>query len=378
MGWTLKDIEKRIVYFKGKLKQERNLFKRRNIKETINSLEGILEYFNEEFDTSVTPFKEVMVTDKHFIGHYHKLNPYILDFADTFSEEQVDFITELNKDTSINPTRIMTVTKEFYDSIKDTRFTDLFLDMYGNHDFYVNFRPATEQNTRNHTAITFNVFNSPEVFLLVNYSKNLNDYLAMIHEYAHAISCRLYTYNSVDFGKYPFNETDAIFFEMLANEQLSKHSEHEIDALVIDLDRFFDYASYAVTIQAKLELYSLLERNRKMNIHDIIKFLRESQRLDRDGIKDVLHEEMYKMFSYSMSYLVAIELFLLYRVDPKKALDALYDFICLSGKSSIDHLNLLKDKYNIVPGKNTHIYFQEIKDRVEGMKNDKKVQYTIK
>ena len=28
MGWTLKDIEKRIVYFKGKLKQERNLFKR--------------------------------------------------------------------------------------------------------------------------------------------------------------------------------------------------------------------------------------------------------------------------------------------------------------------------------------------------------------
>lgn len=378
MGWTLKDIEKRIAYYKSRLKQEKNPFKRKNIKETITSLEGIIEYFEDENDYSLPSFKEVMVTDKHFIKHYHKLNPYVLDFCDRFSEESLDFITSLNRNKNITPTRIMTVTKEFYDGIKDRRFTDLFDDMYEKHRFYVNFRPATKQNTRNNTAITFNIFNSPEVFLLVNYSKNINDYLAMIHEYAHAISCRIYKYNSVDFGKYPFNETDAIFFEMVANEKLSKNSEHEIDALVVDIDRFFDYALNAVIIQAKLELYSLLEHNPRMKRSDIIKFLKEELRLEQDTINDVLHQEMYKMFSYSMSYLVAIELFLLYRVDEQKALDALYDLICLSGKSSIDHLNLLKNKYGIVPGANTHIYYQELKDRVEGMKNDKKVQYTIK
>lgn len=378
MGWTLKDIEKRIAYYKSRLKQEKNPFKRKNIKETITSLEGIIEYFEDENDYSLPSFKEVMVTDKHFIKHYHKLNPYVLDFCDRFSEESLDFITSLNRNKDITPTRIMTVTKDFYDGIKDRRFTDLFDDMYEKHRFYVNFRPATKQNTRNNTAITFNIFNSPEVFLLVNYSKNINDYLAMIHEYAHAISCRIYKYNSVDFGKYPFNETDAIFFEMVANEKLSKNSEYEIDALVVDIDRFFDYALNAVIIQAKLELYSLLEHNPRMKRSDIIKFLKEELRLEQDTINDVLHQEMYKMFSYSMSYLVAIELFLLYRVDEQKALDALYDLICLSGKSSIDHLNLLKNKYGIVPGANTHIYYQELKDRVEGMKNDKKVQYTIK
>ena len=84
------------------------------------------------------------------------------------------------------------------------------------------------------------------------------------------------------------------------------------------------------------------------------------------------------MFNYAMSYLVAIELFLLYRVDSKMALDALYEFINLRGKSSIEHLEMLENKYGIVPGKNTHVYYQELKTRVEGMKNDKKVQYTIK
>jgi hypothetical protein len=79
-----------------------------------------------------------------------------------------------------------------------------------------------------------------------------------------------------------------------------------------------------------------------------------------------------------MSYLVAIELFLLYRIDEQKALDALYEFINLRGKSSIEHLDLLKNKYGIVPGTNTHVYYQELKSRVEVMKNEKKVQYTIK
>ena len=378
MAWTLKDIEKRIFVFKAKLKKELNPIKRRNIKETISSLEGIIEYFEAECDYSLPSFKEVMVTDKHWIKNFHKLNPYILDFADTFSDEEVDFITDLNEFETINPTNIMTVTKDFYDSIKDTRFTDHFLDMYAKHDFYVNFRPATKENTMDNTAITFNVFNSPEIFLLVNYSKNINDYLAMIHEYAHAISCRIYKYNSVDFGKFPFNETDAIFFEMVANEQLGKNEDYEIDSLVIDLDRFFDYASYAVIIQSKLELYSLLELNRKVKKEEILSFLKDDMRLDEGDVKDVLHREIYKMFPYAMSYLVAIELFLLYRVDEKMALDALYDFISLDGKSSIDHLNLLKDKYGIAPGANTHVYFQELKDRVEGLKNDKKVQYTIK
>lgn len=378
MGWTLKDIEKRIAYFKAKLKKERNPHKRYEIKETLSSLTGIIEYFEDETEYSLPTFKEVREVDKNFIHHYHKLNPYILNFADTFSDETIDFITSLNKYKSINGSKIMTVTKDFYDSIKDDRFTKPFMDMYVKNRFYVNFRPATKHNTKDNTAITFNIFNSPEVFLLVNYSKNINDYLAMIHEYSHAISCRMYKYNSIDFGKYPFNETDAIFFEMVANEQLGKKTEHEIDALVVDIDRFFDYALNAVIIQAKLELYSLLEHNPKMRRCDINNFLAKELRLEKDSIQDVLHKEMYKMFNYSMSYLVAIELFLLYRVDSKKALGALYELINLSGKSSMDHLNLLKNKYGIIPGANTHVYFQELKDRVEGMKNDKKVQYTIK
>ena len=197
MGWTLKDIEKRIAYFKSKLKKERNPHKRYEIKETLSSLTGIIEYFEDETEYSLPTFKEVREVDKNFIHHYHKLNPYILNFADTFSDETIDFITNLNKDKSINGSKIMTVTKDLFDSIKDDRFTKPFMDMYVKNRFYVNFRPATKHNTKDNTAITFNIFNSPEVFLLVNYSKNINDYLAMIHEYSHAISCRMYKYNYI-------------------------------------------------------------------------------------------------------------------------------------------------------------------------------------
>jgi hypothetical protein len=378
MGWTLNDIKKRILFYKRKLKSELNPFKRKDIKETISSLEGIIEYFNEEYEDPSISFKEVYKLDKNFIKHYHKLNPYVLDFCDTFSEEEIDFITELSTDTTITGTKIMTVTKEFYESIKDERFYKHFSDMYAKSDFYVNFKPATEANTREDTAITFNVYNSPEVFYYVKYSRNINDYLALVHEYAHGISCRMYDLNTIDFGKYPFNETDAIFFEMVLNDGLAKNEKHEIDSLVIDIDRFFDYALNAVLIEAKLNLYTLIDHNHNLTKKDIISYLKNEERLEKDSINEVLHRPMYKMFNYTMSYLVAIELFLLYRVDPKMALDALYEFINLRGKSSLEHLDMLKNKFGIVPGANTHVYFQELKARVEGMKNDKKVQYTIK
>lgn len=378
MAWTLNDIKMRIVYYKRKLRKELNPAKRKDIKETISSLVGIIEYFDEELEDYSIPFKEVFKLDKNFIKHYHKLNPYVLEFCDTFSEEEIDFITSLSTDPTITGTKIMTVTKEFYDSINDERFHEHFSDMYAKSDFYVNFKPATEANTREDTAITFNVYNSPEVFYYVKYSKNINDYLAVVHEYAHGISCRMYDLNTIDFGKYPFNETDAIFFEMVLCDRLGKDEKHEIDALVIDIDRFFDYALNAVLIEAKLNLYTLIDHNKDLTKQDIINYLKKEERLEKDSIHEVLHKPMYKMFNYAMSYLVAIELFLLYRVDSKMALDALYDFINLRGKSSIEHLELLKNKYGIVPGANTHVYFQELKDRVEGMKNDKKVQYTIK
>ena len=378
MGWTINDINKRIIFYKKKLKKELNPLKRKNIKETIFSLEGIIEYFNDELEDSSISFKEVCKHDRNFISHYYKLNPYVLEFCDNFSEEEIDFITELSTDTTINGTKIMTVTKEFYDSIKDDRFHQHFSDMYAKSDFYVNFKPATEDNTREDTAITFNVFNSPEVFYYVKYSRNINDYLALVHEYAHGISCRMYDLNTIDFGKYPFNETDALFFEMVLNDRLGKEEKYEIDALVIDIDRFFDYALNAVLIESKLNLYTLMDHNKKLTRQDIINYLKNEERLEKDSIQEVLHKPMYKMFNYDMSYLVAIELFLLYRVDPKMALDALYEFVNLRGKSSIEHIDMLRNKYGIIPGANTHVYFQELKDRVEGMKNDKKVQYTIK
>ena len=165
---------------------------------------------------------------------------------------------------------------------------------------------------------------------------------------------------------------------MVLNDRLGKTEKHEIDALVVDIDRFFDYALNAVLIQAKLNLYSLMDHNHNLTKKDIISYLKNEERLEKDSINEVLHRPMYKMFNYAMSYLVAIELFLLYRIDSKMALDALYEFINLRGKSSIEHLEMLENKYGIVPGKNTHVYYQELKDRVEGMKNDKKVQYTIK
>lgn len=378
MSWNLNDIRKRIVFYKSKLKREINPLKRKDLKETIFSLEGIIEYFENETQDSSIPFKETRKLDKQFIKYYHKLNPYIIDFSDNFSEEELEFITTLFVDKTITGTKIMTVTKEFYDSIKDERFHKHFEEMHAKSDFYIKFRPATKLNTKDETAITFNVYKTPEVFFYVKYSRNINDYLALVHEYAHGISCRMYDLNTIDFGKYPFNETDAIFFEMILNDRLGKQEQYEIDSLVVDIDRFFDYALNAVLISAKLELYSFMEHNPNLSPQEIIHFLKKEQRLEADSAHEVLHKPIYEMFNYAMSYLVAIELFLLYRVDEQKALDALYEFINLRGKSSIEHLDLLKNKYGIVPGTNTHVYYQELKSRVEVMKNEKKVQYTIK
>lgn len=378
MAWSLDDIKKRILKYKLALLKEKDFSRKELLKETINSLEGVIKYFHTELSNRHQTFREVYRTDKNLIDSYYKLNPLILNFCDNFSDEEIDFIDTLNTNKNINSTDIMNVVKDFFDSIQDPRFKYIFDSLYSNHEFYTKFRPATKQNTKNNTGITFNIFNTPEVFFLINYSRNINDYLATTHEYAHGISFKLNEYNSIDFGKYPFNETDAIFFEMLMNEKLSKKKEYEIDALVTDIDRFYDYALDSVLIQSKIELHSLLEHNSKLRKSDIYDFLLNEQRLDTETARDVLYKEMYCSYNYVISYLTAIELLFLYRSDSKKALDALFDLITLKDSSSIEHLDMLRNKYGILIGANTHLYFNEIKNRVEEMKHDKKVQYTIK
>ena len=180
--------------------------------------------------------------DDEFISHYYKLNHIICDFADRFSYCKLPFKKYCTVDRRIKRDKILTVTKDFYMSIKDERFTTPFLDLYSKNRKYVNFRPTTKENSKINDAITFQVYNTPEVFMSINELNTIQDYLATVHEYSHAVAFRINKDHAIDFGKYPFTEVDSIFFEMLCNESLQQTNKS--DALVADIDRFFDYALY--------------------------------------------------------------------------------------------------------------------------------------
>ena len=116
-----------------------------------------------------------------------------------------------------------------------------------------------------------------------------------------------------------------------------------------------------------------MRQNKGLKMKDIKRFLSKDLDLPYDAIDDVLHKYIYEMYNYVISYLVAIELLLMYKKQPQKALDALYELVSLSELSSLEYLALLKDKYEIVPGENTQIYYDSLVSRKRGLQYAKKI-----
>ena len=379
MAWSEKDIKRRISLLKKKLKYTANETDKEKISQTISSLYDILDYFKSEIFEFKYSLKFIINQDKEFIQKMKLFNPFILEFADKYSMNSpvLDYETDLKINTTEES--ILKLTKDFYESIKDDRFNIPFKELYSKKNTLVNFRKKLFFKKQENEAVSFGIYNTKDVYLLINKLGLFSDYLASIHEYGHGISFLINQDFSIDDSKHLFIESDAIFFELLGNDYIGNYENLKTKALTSDIERFYDYVYYAVVIQCKIGLHTYFNNLDNVSKHDIINYLNNHMQIeDEDIINSVLREPMENIYRYVISYLLAIELYYSYKDDSKKALNALYKLISMDCNCVEDFLAILRNEYEIELGKNIYSYYSSLINRVKEVQNDQDIQHRLK
>lgn len=220
---------------------------------------------------------------------------------------------------------------------------------------------------------TYSIANTNLSFLEIGLNNTIQDFIALAHEVEHAIN----SFNNInimyDIDKYCFIEADALFIEMISADFISDKLDKQLDGFYYQLVTLKDYLYSNEIICAKMDMYNELSGNHLYNKNDNITYLRNNTEYNNIFIKDIVSTKINTIFHYIISYLTAVELYLIYLEDNNKALDLYTKIRDIRGLSNTGYLNYVRS-LGINPGTNFDKYIILLKKKGKSV-HDKKLQH---
>ena len=177
-----------------------------------------------------------------------------------------------------------------------------------------------------------------------------------------------------DFEKYCFIEVDALFFELLGIDYVGKKLNLERDSFDINMQILYDYLYSSHLLATKLDMYSELTRKELANVFVVNEYLKEQKNFNVRGRSDVLKTYIREYMHYVVSYLTAVELYLIYQDNHEEALDLLFKIILQKESSSVEYLEFVRS-LGIEPGKNFGRYIEILMNKAKELDDAKSLRY---
>lgn len=345
---------------------------------TANSILDIIDRYREMSlkRISISPYleiidhKSIVSSDFKVISDYGYYCPYIRFLSD------YNDILEINPNTNLptidtNVNKIVRVSSDFYRQFNGI-FSDTFDSMFKTFKNTIHMRKVTGSTVT--TGQTYSVYNTGLTFFELGYNNTLQDYVSAIHEFGHGISCKLNSKAMWDFGKYCFIEVDSLFFELLGTDYIAEKLDRKKDAFDINIDVLKDYMYSAMLVSTKLDMYSECDRYDLNNKRFVKQYLSKEANLNKLGVNDVMKTWVRDCMHYIVSYLTAIELYLIYQDNPDKALELLFSIIKIQKDTSKDYLDYILS-LGIEPGKNFDAYLEILFNRAKEVNDEKSLRY---
>lgn len=345
---------------------------------TANSIFNIMARYDELVNKRIrldgsyerVNFRYVIDDDFELLDYFGCYCPYIRrinEFGESISVNPNEDLPRINTDTN----RILTVSRDFYDSI-DGVFGRTYSSLEGRLDKTLHIRKLSPNIVTN--GQTYSVYKTDITFIELGVNQTTQDYVSAIHEFGHGISCAINPMAMYDYNKYCFIELESLFFELLGLDYLSDNLDLSKDTFDISMQVLKDYIYSARLICSKLDMYNTLGANQVYNKRIISKFLTDEFGYSSVGIKDVLRTRIRDYFHYIISYLTAIELYMIYQCDKTLALDLLYKIISSEQSYAIEYLNHVK-QLGLEPGKNFEKYVEILFNKAKDLKDEKSLRY---
>ena len=350
--------------FKFLLEKKNSLINRYNVSrddhekyqlsQMISCIENAAEYISHNVESNDSYFclLQSLFDDKDVYSRFSDYAGDIVSFYTSFYYDMPLEPTSFQEvDTSKN--KILTVAKDFYIRIRNNLGNRLITNEK-NGNLRVRF-----ERTRPDEAFegqTFPIYGTDMTLVSVNLNKNIVDYINLIHEYGHVLNNSFYRYQMFDNNKYALQEVASLFFELLAGDYLASigFSVSELNKSYVHMFRDAVTAAGVDTIR-----FDLI-RNRKKFDYDeeIIAYLHRNY-TDNTLIDFASENIISDNFHYVFSYLIAVELYMLYQTNPEDALNKLIRIMKVNGLKPNQYYNFIID-LGITPLENMGAYLESI------------------
>ncbi len=348
---------------------------------TANSILNIIDRYDELCDEALNPdisqrrdsFRYIIEDDFNILDNYGIYCPYIRRLNE-YGEESSGLRINPNSDLPVIDTsvsRILTVSDDFYKGISGV-FYEKYTKMARTFGDTLHIRELTPGILTN--GQTYSVYKTDIVFVELGVNKTSQDYISAIHEFGHGISCAINSTAMFDFAKYCFIEIDALFFELLGLDYINRELKLEKDGFDISMQILKDYLYSAQLICDKMDMYDVLSQKQLYKKSSVKRYLANEVGYDEIGINDMLYTPMRDYFHYIISYLTAIELYIIYQSNQAIALDLLFKIIRYETTFSIGYLEYIKS-LGLEPGKSFEVYLEMLFNKAKDLKDEKSLRY---
>lgn len=315
-------------------------------------------------------FRRVIEDDFSILDNYGIFCPYVRRLDELGECLEVRPNSELPK-ISVSTHKILTVSRSFYDSIGGI-FASKYVEMAKRFKDTLHIRKLPQKVVTN--GQTYSVYNTDITFVELGVNQTSQDYVSAIHEFGHGISCAINPMAMYDYGKYCFIELDSLFFEMVGLDFLSSNLSLEKDSFDINIQVLKDYIYSAQLICSKLDMYDSLSPDQLYEKRNVKNYLFNEIGYNKLGANDVMNTYIRDYLHYIISYLTAIELYMIYQSDKSLALDLLHKIIITKQEFPIGYLNFVKS-LGLDPGKSFNDYLEILFNKAKDLNDEKSLRY---
>lgn len=260
-----------------------------------------------------------------------------IPLIDTISEELEQIDSDGNFDfletgAYISEHQTLTLVDSFYSKFDEELYA-YFLESYKNKEHTVRFDDLPSSNRKNDGSTMF-IDGVRTNFVTIFRTDSIGTYQCAVHEYGHVISNLINPEVSYSERDDFFSEVAAIFPELVALYENGPNAE-PIQSLYYLYTTFITYINSAEYLCLHSPVLKTWADNKYKMSSAFFDSLKEDYDLDDECFEETLSTTIEDDGIYVLSFIVALELFHIYKEDKKKALKLFKEFLTYPANEDI-------------------------------------------
>lgn len=357
-NWNVDTLQLKIDELRRAYSREENEDLKDIIAFDVNNLQNWIDAYYDTEKYDMEKFTNIFKLLKSAINSL----AFLWDDYEEFYQETK--YTKINENpfhrSSLSKDDIITLTHDFYKSLNRYFFGNFMKNFRKRKDHIVFLNEPDDVLSCEDVAIK----STKEMFLSIGRTFTIEDYFSTIHEYGHATSFQINP-NHIDYDKRAFSETIAIFMELLASDYYLEKTK-DSDAIIYKINSHLLYKNNVEIIKL---IIHLIKKEKELG-HEFTSTKEMRQQLDKNLFSENVFNDAFLYSGYFQeedlaSYMYAIELYMMYKEDKDKALDALKRMVLLDEMSEEEYYSNIK-KLGIIPNFSLRSFERELQE--ESMK----------